>query len=93
MKIKHWQGYGCVNAKVLRKTDYSAVIEVSGNHEWGLYRNDTYDIARWLLRHFIPAFNTGEKDYRNIFSMYIDSGYKKVNGLDTEYAIYFVRWN
>ena len=57
MKIKHWQGYGNVEAKVVSKekpykgVDLSIVhIKVKGNHEYGLIReNDSYDIKRWLM--------------------------------------------
>ena len=49
MKIKHWQGYGCVNAtKVKMKTKNglrNLIIRVSGNHEYGLSRNDKYDVS------------------------------------------------
>ena len=38
MKIKHWQGYGSVNMKVLLNTPKKVIIEVYGNHEYGLER-------------------------------------------------------
>ena len=40
MKIKHWQGYGCVNATKVKMTTKdnirNLIIRVSGNHECGL---------------------------------------------------------
>lgn len=60
MKIKHWQGYGVLNAKVLKKgfvynpmvkSNY-IVIEVKGNHEYGLDTYDRYFIFNWLLKKF-----------------------------------------
>ena len=56
MKIKHWQGYGCVNAKKISKAksgqNVRLVVEVSGNHECGLIRNDVYGVHKWLLSRF-----------------------------------------
>jgi hypothetical protein len=52
MKIKHWQGYGCVNAKKISDNDNILVVEVKGNHEWGLKRNDKYDVFNWLVKRF-----------------------------------------
>lgn len=59
MKIKHWAGYGCVEAKKIddhkvRDTEGERVlsVQVTGNHECGLIREDTYDLERWLLKRF-----------------------------------------
>ena len=52
MKIKHWQGYGIVNAVRKKSKDYDLVVLVSGNHEWGLRRDDEYDLFNWLIRRF-----------------------------------------
>ena len=69
MKIKHWQGYGYVEAK---KTNVENVTEeelaaigiygydkvklltitVTGDHEWGLVRDDIYDCYNWLVKKF-----------------------------------------
>ncbi len=59
MKRKHWQGYGTINAKVIKKTPIfredgilqrSITIRVTGNHEYGLelMHYDPYTIAQWL---------------------------------------------
>ena len=79
MRIKHFQGYGFVNAKKLSckpskvQTDWMGEkdctmlsIRVSGLHEWGLVRDDRYDVCNWLVKKFIP-----EADYRNILNMTI----------------------
>lgn len=61
MKIKHWQGYGCVTAKKVSETlnkdpfygdTKTMLIRVSGNHECGIERNDKYDVFNWLLKRF-----------------------------------------
>ena len=65
MKIKHWQGYGSVNVKKVSKTTFTdrwgekknkMVLRVSGNHEWGLVRNDIYSVKRWLFDRFEKSF-------------------------------------
>ncbi len=62
MKIKHWQGYGSLNAKVVKKTTDTSThsmgyivktitVQVSGNHEYGLDRSDyKEDVVRWLSK-------------------------------------------
>ena len=52
MKIKHWQGYGTVNAVKKKDKDFALVVTVSGNHEWGLRRDDMYDLFNWLVKKF-----------------------------------------
>ncbi len=52
MKIKHWQGYGTVTAQKIKDTGCTLHIRVSGNHEWGLRRDDEYDLFNWLVRKF-----------------------------------------
>lgn len=57
MTIKHYAGYGRVNAKRI-KDDATLHVRVSGNHEQGLYRNDLYDLYNWLVKKFdktVPA--------------------------------------
>lgn len=75
MKIKHWQGYGSVNAKVVEKTKSSIVIEVTGDHEWGLVRNDAYDIKTWLLAKVAKDW-VGVPSYLLSFVVYAE-GYRK----------------
>lgn len=53
MRIKHWQGYGCVTATKCKDSTPSMLhIKVQGNHEWGLVRDDEYDLYNWLVRRF-----------------------------------------
>lgn len=90
MRIKHWQGYGTVTAKKIRKTIHDGittlVVEVRGNHEWGLARDDVYDLKRWLVDRF-------DKSARDISPYVIDYDYTNdyvtaPNGLDEERCIY-----
>lgn len=74
MRLKHWQGYGCVNAKRIEYTinqdrTKTIKIEVTGSHEYGLVRNDRYDIHRWLMTRLAKDC----PDYRAITDMTIDT--------------------
>ena len=51
MKIKHYQGYGVVNAQRI-KDNATLHIKVTGNHEYGIHRDDEYDICNWLVTKF-----------------------------------------
>lgn len=82
MRIKHWQGYGCVNAKRTAKRanrdgTVSMEITVTGMHECGLERNDVYDVHRWLLSKFAKDCAS----YRDVRSLAIESP-------DDETAVY-----
>lgn len=73
MKLKHWQGYGTVNAKktgLRANPDGTKTLEVTvtGMHEYGLVRNDTYDVHRWLVKRFVKDC----PDYRAIRDMKIE---------------------
>ena len=57
MKIKHFAGYGCVNARKCKDSLPSMLhIEVEGNHEWGLVREDDYDLFQWIVSRFDKRF-------------------------------------
>jgi len=92
MRVKHWQGYGCVNVKkVERKVDGSVVnlhLRVWGNHEWGIDRNDTYDVVRWIGTRCDKCLT----DYRQVVRMALDDRYEKINGLDTEVCDYYIMY-
>ena len=60
MRIKHFAGYGCVDAKKLSRFKVSTgdtvlKVRVTGNHECGLLRNDPYDLKWWLIERFDKA--------------------------------------
>lgn len=88
MKIKHWQGYGSVQAKKVSKTTkgdkVTLVIEVKGNHEWGLVVFDNYDAKGWLFDRFEKNFKGDEYD----MDISIESKEVKENGINVEVAIY-----
>lgn len=86
MRIKHWAGYGTVNAK--KVTDYKHTrygrayrviqIEVTGDHERGLVRFDRYDIHHWLGRHFAK-----DKDYKDFAAFDVQQGWVGGDGHTT----------
>ncbi len=93
MRIKHYQGYGLVEVKKISKKTIingygekktKMVLCVKGNHEWGIVRNDIYDVRKWIFDKFEKNFK-GE-DY-DIF-MNIEDDYIKENGIDVEVATY-----
>lgn len=57
-KIKHWQGYGSLDAKKVAEYPYGprhkkAVVIVQGDHEYGVVREDSYDVHSWLCKRFV----------------------------------------
>lgn len=99
MKIKHWQGYGSVNAKVVKKTASTSkgvktiTIEVSGNHEYGLDRHrDKYDVFNWLFKRFVKDI---ESDDYILDIEYFEKPTKDENGhyLDVAYYTITYKWD
>jgi len=97
MRIKHWQGYGTVEAtKLVKRTRDGKTfitIKVKGNHEWGIHRDDRYDVSRWLLPKFCKEFKTGEKDYRDIEYFALCDGWEKdENGNRIDTCLYEIQF-
>ena len=93
MKIKHFAGYGSVEAKKVSKTAFKdeygekktkLVVSVKGDHEWGLVRDDIYDAKRWLFDRFEKNFSGNIYDIR----MTIKDDYINENGMYVEVATY-----
>lgn len=88
MKIKHYHGYGTVQAKKIDKKDNYLKVTVWGNHEYGLERDDKYDVFNWLVK----KFDRTHTNYMDISSMDISSYSKEIDGINTDfcdYTIYF----
>lgn len=78
MTLKHWQGYGTVTAtKVAADKGELLHIKVTGEHEWGLARDDEYDVFKWLVKRF-------DKDCGNDAYEYFD---------DKRLEVEEVEWN
>ena len=91
MKIKHFSGYGIVNATKINniKTGENTrqiTIKVTGNHERGLYRNDWYDVYNWLVKRFCKDC----KNYNSIYHVNIRSDYSQISELDAEICLYTI---
>lgn len=100
MRIKHFMGYGSVNAKVVKKTLNTAThnegyiiktltINVWGNHECGLEIDDKYDINNWLVKKVAKV----DIDYRDIMTM----TYASIADIDDQeavqyYIVYKEKW-
>ena len=93
MKIKHFAGYGCVNVTKKSKRTIidefgnkktKVVLVVKGNHEWGLVRDDIYDVRRWIFNRFEKNFDGDDYDIK----MHIQNDYVNENGIDVEVATY-----
>ena len=89
MKIKHFQGYGSVNAKREALYDDALVVHVWGPHEWGLELNDKYDVFNWLVR----RFDKRRTDYSEIAEVTTKDYYERDSkGLDVEHCLYYIRF-
>lgn len=98
MKLKHFQGYGSVEAKKVSKTTTThhsginvttLVIEVKGNHEYGIEVNDESTVWRWLVKRFDKG--VGEV-YDYVVNVVTDDDYVRENGLDVEVCKYTIKY-
>ena len=89
MKIKHFAGYGSVEAKKtsarkLPNGTRELVITVTGNHERGIERDDSYTLFWWLVK----RFDKKVKSDRDIVSYTMHDDYIKQGNLDVEQCVY-----
>ena len=91
MKIKHYQGYGSLTMKVLTNKEDDLVIEVYGNHEYGLETDDKYLVEQWLVNHV-----RGKKD-RKIKAISHETHYVREfverygKEIDVEHCVYTIK--
>ena len=92
MRIKHWAGYGTIEAKktyYVKADDHVRYISiyVQGMHECGLVRDDGYDIERWLLKkHFA-------KDCKRLVHYRINGwGYGRFGDQMMEFCTYEIKY-
>jgi len=96
MRIKHFAGYGTVEATKVSKRKVgvhgeltNVVIKVVGNHEYGIYRTDKYDIVNWLGKRLIKDLT----DDRCITCMTVTPSYEKgTNGTDVDVCVYDITY-
>ena len=93
MKIKHWQGYGTVTAQKIPDKNCTLHVRVTGNHEWGLRRDNDYDLFRWLVKRFDKRFTDYDEWYSKNPNVVINEGYIpgyiRQDGLDLETCDYY----
>ena len=68
MKIKHFTGYGFVNATKIKDPNCTLHIRVEGDHEQGLKRDDLYDVFNWLIKRFDKRMK--EVSYADFHNLY-----------------------
>lgn len=60
MRLKHWKGYGTIDAKKMSLTNSRGIrtlrVRITGNHEYGIVTRDPYTIANWLVKRFDKSF-------------------------------------
>jgi len=81
MKIRHYQGYGCVNARKISNVGNVLVVEVRGEHECGLVRDDNYDVFNWLVK----RFDKTRKEWTEIESISINEDSVRKEGTYSGY--------
>lgn len=90
MRIKHFAGYGYVNAKKIMRKEHNSVvylhIQVCGNHECGLIREDKYDFFYWLGKRLDKKLTS----YSQIIKLNTEYEYEQREGEDVcnYYVIY-----
>lgn len=88
MRVKHFAGYGCVEAKKIDKyvdeDGYTVTrVRVIGDHEWGLCPYIMTDAIKWLL----PRFDKAVKD-----GLEVAVGYEWLWGLPTDGIDYIFKY-
>lgn len=88
MKIKHFAGYGSVNAKKISSSPTCLKVRVWGNHEYGLERKDNYDVFNWLVK----RFDKKHTDYIDIVDVKTEVDYERNDKLniDEEVCVYTI---
>ena len=88
MKIKHWQGYGTVSARKIKDKNCTLHVRVVGNHEWGLRRDDLFDLYNWLVRRFDKSVPDVYAWLRSA-NVFINEGSTVIDGLDVDTCDYY----
>jgi len=91
MRIKHWQGYGTVEAKRIPDKSCTLHIRVIGNHEYGINCGewDEYRLYYWLIKRFDRKVAPYSEWRLTADRVHIEEGSTIVNGLDTDTCDYY----
>lgn len=97
MKLKHWAGYGSVQAEKVERSYNTKtgcnrmVIKVSGLHECGLDRSRyKYDCFNWLLKRFDKK--VANLDDRIIDKIDYTESWDSTNRVDIAYYTFTYRY-
>ena len=93
MKIKHFHGYGTVDAvrignKKVNENERRLLIRVVGNHERGIIRNDKYDVYNWLVKRFCRNC----LDYRQVRDVFTYPEVTLVGNVPTDACLYSIHY-
>ena len=92
MKLKHWQGYGCVDATKVKDNSCTLHICVKGDHEYGLVRDDLYDLYHWLIQRFDKSLkDVSEIDWERHTKRMTEYGFEDYEA--PRYKIEYVSFN
>ena len=92
MRIKHWQGYGTVSATKVPDKNCTLHIRVVGNHEWGLRRDDLYDLYNWLVKRFDKSVPDVWAWIRSVVAVSVEEGETIIDGLDVDTCDYYFKY-
>lgn len=88
MKLKHFAGYGVINAKkVYKGANQNGVnilrVAVYGDHEQSLLTSDLYTLYKWLFLRFEK-----NSEVKNPYTDFIDVRYKWIDVNGSEGVLY-----
>lgn len=76
MKIKHWSGYGVLYAYIRKQTNQILSIEVTGDHEQGLYK-ENMNLSDIKNRLFSRLNSVNMNDYDRVYVLEFDDKQRK----------------
>lgn len=85
MKLKHWSGYGTVDAKKIGSGRDFLKVVVRGSHECGIERTDKVDVFNWLVK----RFDRKRTDWMEIEDIETDVHYEEN---DMEVCIFMIKF-
>lgn len=95
MRIRHYAGYGTVTARKTRNRNCTLHVQVTGNHERGIKRNDLYDLYHWLVRHFdktVPDVTSWLRSHPRVILLGGETTDASGHTVDTcDYLFYYVK--
>ena len=95
MKIRHYAGYGTVSARKISDRNCTLHVQVAGNHECGIERNDLYDLYHWLVKRFdktVPDATSWLRSHPHVILLSGETTDDSGRSVDTcDYMFYYVK--